>query len=241
MNEKAQDLAWDEDLKELFNPVVQSTEKSTEAITRELAPLREEVKHLNENLIKREKLVDDDDDMISTSSSTTDHNILEHYLTTTEGSLLDKYFAIQRMDDGRYVMGDKEVVVDKESNIHIDGIEYKGTPGLWSLVMLAKPKYAEYTADDFSRYGDLVKQTNVMHHPQNVTACSRPASTWKWKHILTPIHHPIKKEEEENIDGDGNQFLPGDIKRNDIEAAFIISRVCCWKQVVDTERNCIYT
>ena len=75
--------------------------------------------------------------------------------------------------------------------------------------MLAKPKYVEYTGDDFLRYGDLVKQTNVMHHPQNVTARNRPASTWKWKHILTPIHHPIKKEEEEDIDGD---VLTGDIK-----------------------------
>ena len=109
-------------------------------------------------------------------------------------------------------MGDKEVVVDKESNIYVDGVEYKGTPGLWSLAMLAKPNYVEYTVDDFSRYRDLVKQTNVIHHPRNVTAHSRPRSTWKWNHILTPIHHSIKKEEEEDTDGDGIQFLPGDIK-----------------------------
>ena len=76
--------------------------------------------------------------------------------------------------------------------------------------MLAKPKYVEYTADDFSRYEDLAKLTNVMHHPRNVTAHSRPTSTWKWNHILTPIHHTIKKEED--VDGDGIQFLPGDIK-----------------------------
>ena len=38
LNEKAQDLARDEDLTGLFNPVVQSTEKSTEAITREMVP-----------------------------------------------------------------------------------------------------------------------------------------------------------------------------------------------------------
>ena len=52
LNEKAQDLARDENLKEMFNPVVQSTAKSTEAITKVLIPLREEVKHLNENLAK---------------------------------------------------------------------------------------------------------------------------------------------------------------------------------------------
>ena len=56
LNEKAQDLARDENLKEMFNPVVQSTEKSTKAITRELAPLREEVKHLNEKSNKKRKI-----------------------------------------------------------------------------------------------------------------------------------------------------------------------------------------
>ena len=35
----------------MFTPVVQSTEKSPEAITNELVPLREEMKHLNENLL----------------------------------------------------------------------------------------------------------------------------------------------------------------------------------------------
>ena len=167
--------------------------------------MREEVKHLNESLaVEKAKL--DDDTMLP---STSDLTIVERYLTNTGSNLLDKYFAIQRMDDGRYMMGDKEIVVDKQSNMHVDGVEYKGTPGLWALVMLAKPKYAEYTSDDFSRYGDLVKQTNVINHPQNITARSRPASTWKWKHILTPIMQPIKKE---NIDGDGIQFLPSDIK-----------------------------
>ena len=55
-----------------------------------------------------------------------------------------------------------------------------------------------------------MRQTNViLHHPRNVTARSRPASTWKWKHILTPLQQPIKQEEN---DGGGIQFLPSDIK-----------------------------
>ena len=34
----------------MFDPVAESTEKSTEAITEELAPMREEMKNLNENV-----------------------------------------------------------------------------------------------------------------------------------------------------------------------------------------------
>ena len=64
LNEKAQDyLVRKDELKEMFNPVVQSTEKSTEAITKELIPLREEVKHLNEAagglLTTRKQTLDD--------------------------------------------------------------------------------------------------------------------------------------------------------------------------------------
>ena len=179
---KAKDLANNEELNKMFNPVVQSTAKSTEAITRELAPLREEVKHLNENLAAaKEKL--DDDTMLSSSPSSSkpssDLNVLERYLTTGYKNRVDKYFSIQRTNDGRYMMGDKEVVIDKHSNIHVDGVEYKGTSGLWALVMLKSPKYNNYTAGDYSRYGDLVRQTNVILHPRNVTARSRPTSTWK--------------------------------------------------------------
>ena len=161
LNEKAQDLARDENLKEMFSPVVQSTAKSTEAITKELIPLREEVKHLNENLAAtKEKL--DDNTMLSSPSSSSDLNVLERYLTTGDRNKVDKYFGIQRTNDGHYMMGNKEVLIDKHSNINVDGVVYKGTSGLWTLVMSIKPKFSDYTADDFSRYANLVRQTNVM-------------------------------------------------------------------------------
>ena len=207
LNEKAQDLARDENLKEMFIPVVQSTAMSTEAITKELIPLREEVKHLNENLVATKEELDDDTMLASSSSSSSYLNVLERYLTTGEKNKVDKYFSIQRTNDGHYMMGNKEVAIDKHSNIHVNGVEYKGTPGLWTLVVSIKPKYSDYTADDYSRYGDLVRQTNVILHPRNVTARSRPTATWKWNHMLTPLQQPIKQE-----NGDGIQFLPSDIK-----------------------------
>ena len=92
---------------------------------------------------------------------------------------------------------DKEVVIDESSNIHVDGVEYKGTPGLWMLVMLSSPK--DYTSEDLANYKHLVKQTNVRSHPRGV----KRAITYKWRFIL-----------QENHDGEGIvQFLPADIKR----------------------------
>ena len=112
---------------------------------------------------------------------------------------LDKLFGIQQTDEG-YMMGDKEVVIDESSNIHVDGVEYKGTPGLWMLIMLSSPK--DYTDEYLANYKHLVKQTNVMSRPRGVKqGISRPTTTYKWRYIL-----------QENHDGEGIQFLPDDIK-----------------------------
>ena len=205
LNEKAQDLAKNEELNEMFNPVVESTKKSTEAITNELMPLQEEMKTLNERLLHQVPSKHQ-----SRKESSSNLNALEYYLTEYNNAKIDKYFGIEHLDDNKYMMGDKELTVDGNSNIHVDGIEYKGTPGLWMLVILKAPNDDDYTSDDLDQYRNLVKQTNVMLHPRNLKSSSRPTTTYKWKHILTPVQQPIKKEE--NIYGDGIQFLPSDIK-----------------------------
>ena len=51
INKRAQDLAWQDDLNRIFEPVVESTGKLTGAITKELVPIREEMKTLNERLV----------------------------------------------------------------------------------------------------------------------------------------------------------------------------------------------
>ena len=68
-----------------------------------------------------------------------------YHLDTIDKSKLNKYFVIQQTDEDQYMMGDKEVMIDENSNIHVDGVQYMGTPGLWMLVMLSSPK--DYTSD----------------------------------------------------------------------------------------------
>ena len=240
MNEKVGELARVENLKQVFDPVVQSTEKSTTAITKELAPLREEMRNLNENLIaektqmagrKRKR------DELSPPPPHAD-NVLQHYLHRSDKAKLDKYFGIQYTRHGNYMMGDKEVTVDKQSNIHVEGNTYKATVGLWALVMEAIPKENQYTNDDLNVYADLVQKTNILYYPpRNLTAHSRYKNTYKWKNILIPIRDweyqqhsshdhqgsssssssssstiTSSPTDENLVDGRGIQFLPTDIK-----------------------------
>ena len=120
LNERTQNLARQDDLQAICNPIVESTETSTEAVTKELVPMREEIKTLNDRLTKVRRGV-------------------HHYLDTIDKSKLDKYFGIQQTDEG-YMMGDKGVVIDESSNIHVDGEEYKSTTGLWMFGNVVKSK-----------------------------------------------------------------------------------------------------
>ena len=208
LNERAKDLAHSDELKEIFHPIIESTEKSAKAITKELEPLQEEMKNINENF------------MHTTTTTPTNQNkrwlqdmnvnALDYYLNTFNKEKLDKYFGIQRTADNKLVMGDREVDVDDNSTISIDNVKYKGTTGLWSLIMLASPRKTMYTPEDLENYEELAARTHVASHPRGMErGTSRPKSTYKWKQFFTAN---TSDDDEDNHDGDGMQFLPGDIK-----------------------------
>lgn len=197
LNEKAGELTRVDNLKKLFEPVVQSTEKSTTEITKELAPLREEMRNLNENLVAEQQ--QQHIAGIKRKPTPPPRNVFERYLQIRDKRILDKYFGIQYTRDGNLMMGDGKVTVDKSSNIHVNGITYKGTPGLWALVMEATPKEDEYTVEDFTKYENLVFQTNVILHPRNLTAHSRHKATYKWKNILLPMQQWGQQDRQQQL------------------------------------------
>ena len=147
LNEKAQDLARQDDLWNVFKPVAESTGKSTEAITRELAPMREEMKNLNERLeaaaeaaaATPEPQAKQKRGKRKLDVGSGDLDMVDQYITIYDETKLDRYFSIQRTGVNRYMMGDKNVLVDTNSNIFIGGVKYERTPGLWALIMMKTP------------------------------------------------------------------------------------------------------
>ena len=151
-----------DDLNQMFEPVVESTGKSTQAITKELASIREEMKTLNERLADTTEKMKDAITMKQQQQPTDDHtsNVLEQYhLKYGRSRVLDKYFAIQHVGDNKYEMGIKAVEIDEISDIIVDGVKYDGTTGLWALVMMNDPPESSYTQNDLHMYKDLVYQT----------------------------------------------------------------------------------
>ena len=54
ITERTQDLTRTEEINRVLEPVVRSTAKSTEAITKELIPIREEIHVLNDRIIAQQ-------------------------------------------------------------------------------------------------------------------------------------------------------------------------------------------
>ena len=127
-----------------------------------------------------------------------EHSKLELNKMNIPTAKIDKYFGIFQRSDGKYQMGSLEVTVGKHEII-VAGIRYSKSDGLWDLIMSKTP--SNFTAENLNLYRQLVQQTDVMNHPNDLNNNSRTRSTYKWRKILSKFHSDI-----------GIQFLPGDIK-----------------------------
>ena len=143
---------------EHFEPVVRSTGKSTETITKELIPIKEEIKALNLQLKNQENYRDEQKEEVEEEEEEEEEllpNIVQVYYKKLPKEKLEKYFGVIMEGGNRYKMGDKYVRV-KESDLIVVHKKYIGTPGLWSLIMRKRP--TGYTADDIAMYCDVVLQ-----------------------------------------------------------------------------------
>lgn len=121
-------------------------------------------------------------------------------------------------NEGKFFLGDKEVNFDGD-NIIIDGVEYKGTPGLWQLITSKKPLDGSYNPNDFKVYSDIMQRTNAIRSEKDP---SRPKLNkgFKWINVLKSIWNEQtgkkprtstpKKKGKGLATGYGVEYLPSD-------------------------------
>ena len=200
-NEKIRGINQRQDLEKVFHPVVKATEQSASQITNELKNLKEENPKVE---------------------SKPTNKYVEYFLNHFSKAKLDQYFGIYK-ENGIYMMGDKEVVIDDQNNIHIDNAVFKGTKSLWNLIMKKTPE--DFEQEDLENYEEILERTNVIDIPHITSTGDRPKNTAKYRFlkeiglVQTPreeekVEEEEEKEsiEEEKKDGSGIQFLPGDIE-----------------------------
>ena len=124
------------------------------------------------------------------------------YLKLIGTSHADHTFGL-RVEDGDYMIGNSPVTFDGD-DIFVDGVRYKGTPGLWELMVKKRPE--SFDPEDLMTYGDILRSSAAMYQGNSVLSRTPKSNrSYKWKEIVSGIYQQDKY-------GSGLQtvFLPKD-------------------------------
>jgi len=214
MNERARDFLTHEAIEQSLEPVTRTTEASTNAITKELLPIKEGIEKMNANLMQNIQHVPTVK-QVHEEVKHTQINAFQKISKQSSAKDIDPYFGIIENEKGDYQMGNTLVQITTDDNIIVNGEEVNGTTGLWSLIMFKKPREDTYSEKDLEQYQRLVDVTNVMSFPNNLRKNSHVKGTYKWKKIFQKFgnaHH----------EGNGIKFLPSDIKGLHTKLAYLL-------------------
>ena len=231
---KVGEIEYQTGLTKLFKPVTE-TQKATakeitdaqkataEKIASELLPIKEGIERLPEAIsFPAYPSIEMTEEEITNLGPIATNALMS--LASKKG--VDKVFGL-KVEKKNFKIGDKKIKI-KNDNIIIDGVEYKGTPGLWELIMSDNPQ--NFTEGDFDNYGELLINTNAIPQEKNPNK-PRSSTSPKWAKIVSPIWEEVKRrkclkkidEEEEykefeededdpqpSTSGTGLKILPSD-------------------------------
>ena len=104
-----------------------------------------------------------------------------------------------------YYIGNKQATI-VNNNIIVGNEKFRGTPGLWELLVSKSPDSNNFTRKDYENYSKLMLKTNTLHRDNNPDS-NHPKSSKsiKWTKLLSPIWQNRKEYE-----GSGVIVIPSD-------------------------------
>ena len=211
-------------LTKLFKPVTETQKAATkeiteaqkaaaEKITKELLPIKTGIEGLPGVIsfptYPALEMIEEEEEEKEEKEEKKDLGpIAKSYLTYTMGKDSDRSFGIYPDANNKLKMGSKYLKYLKGNNIIINGNEYKGTEGLWELIVSKNPREGKYTEDDYIEYINLLVQTNTIHQKNNPNSPKpKSSSSEKWKNLISPVWEHIRESkkppEEEKGKGKG--------------------------------------
>ena len=150
------------DLSKFFKPITETQKATARKITKELKPIKEGIEKLPQAITFPAYL------SIETSKKDIQYLgkvAVENLRKFTTKDEADRTFGIYDKG-GNFFIGDSEAVIN-DNNINVGGEEYKGTPGLWELIVSKDPSNITYTDEDYENYAKLMVRTNALHVDNN--------------------------------------------------------------------------
>ena len=228
-------------LTKLFKPVTETqkatakeiTEAQKEAvqkITGELLPIKEGLEKFKSGFIPIEGEITEKPAIemikkrIQEYGPIATENLKKYVIPGVGGDLTSGVYF--KEGEGDYI-GSEPIKID-DNDIIINGIKFKGTPGLWKLITSKNiPDISEYKAVDLRDYIIIMAMTNTAHVKYNPNQQYKGGNNKKMNDLIKPFVKVLKDEgedalinkierhfdqetEEDEYEGDGLTILPSD-------------------------------
>ena len=195
LSERTGEQQLQADLSKFYKPITETQKATAREITEGLKPIREGIEKLPEAMqplgeasVKERPIALGE--------------IAEEYLKDPNR---DKILGLRNVE-GLYYIGNKQATI-MNNNILIGGEKFKGTPGLWELLMSKNPD--NFTENDYDEYEKLMVKTNALHkdyNPNNPYPRSSKSNKWYLvSQIWANREHTKKKE---GYEGKGVVVIP---------------------------------
>jgi len=125
------------------------------------------------------------------------------YLYESKKRSLDTVYGI-RKDGDVFMIGDSQVVVDRDGNIHINNVEFPATKGLWELLTRKRVDKDSVTTADLKQYNTILVMTNAHLEGYEPRANIRTSKGLKYKEIISKL-------------------FPGGTRQSGVEAHYVAS------------------
>ena len=205
LSERTGELELQTDLSKFYRPITETQKATAREITEGLKPIREGIEKLPQAITfpTTQPLGEASGEASGEEKSLDFGEIAKAYL---KGPNRDTTFGIRNVE-GLYYIGNKQATI-VNNNIIVGDEKFKGTRGLWELLMSKKPDY--FDDNDYKEYAKLMVKTNALHHDYNPNSPHPRSSRGdKWNLIrdIWVNREDIKKGKYE---GKGVVVIPSD-------------------------------
>ena len=197
LSERTGEQQLQADLSKFYRPITETQKATAREITEGLKPIREGIEKLPEAMQPIGEATGEEKPLNL-------GEIAEKYLKDPDR---DKTFGIRNVE-GLYYIGNKQATI-ANNNIMIGNEKFKGTPGLWELLMSKNPD--DFNENDYDEYEKLMVKTNALHKDYNPNnPYPRSSRSDKWYLISKIWANREYTKKKEGYEGEGVVVIPSD-------------------------------
>ena len=175
LSERTGESELQTELTKFYRPITETQKATTKEITEGLKPITEGIEKLPQAMQPIGEATGEAPEEEYEESIASPENLGDtayNYLHRKDPYPRDTTFGIYLGKDGHYHMGkqtdkegnvkeNKKILTIAYNNIIAEGENFRGTPGLWELIMEDNPR--NYTKEDKDEYRYLLIKTNALH------------------------------------------------------------------------------